>query len=52
MEEEKLLIDEKVEGMEEEETEDDFNKQYVKYPSEDSYDGEQGEAIETNVSKK
>ena len=52
MEEEKLLIDEKVEGMKEEETEDDVNKQYVKYPSEDSYDGEQGEAIETNVSKK
>ena len=54
MDEENLLIDEKVEGMEEEEeeTEDDVNKQYVKYPSEDSYDGEQGEAIETNVSKK
>ena len=65
LEEEKLLIDEKVEGMEdeeedeeeeeekeEEENKDDDSKQYIKYPSEDSYDGEQGEAIEINVSKK
>ena len=53
MEEEKQLNDEKVEGMEEEEeTEDEDNNEPIKYPSEDSYDGEQGEAIETNISKK